>query len=166
MSSNANLESITNELEKENPLTAEALGSTLLSKDAIELKTEIPFADEVWNTALMKSMGDMIELDFLELRDIITVEQVGKYIGGNVVPDFKIFVNVEVENKDGIKLLVKMPLAKYLAELYKRQIGYSEEYAVSHNRKGRQEVADMVAMKEKAKQGTRQPDMLGDITKR
>ena len=155
MSSNSNLESITNDMEKENPLTAEAMGSTLLNKENLELKTEIPFNDEVWNTALMKSIGDMIELDFLELENVIEIVPINDKDPKTGLAtteianydNFKIFVKVEVENKDGTKTEVRMPLARYLGELWKRQIVYSEEYAVSHHRKGRTEVADMVGRK-------------------
>ena len=160
-----NLETITNDIEKENPLTAEALASTLLTKDNLELKTDIPFSDPVWNTALLKSIGDMIELDFLELQDIVEVESPKSAKGDN--SDYKIFVKVHLEQKDGTKHEEKLTLARYLGELYKRQIVYSEEYAVSENRQGRKEVADMAARKMQQNEQQRKPnDVLGDMSRR
>ena len=159
-----NLETVSNEMEKENPLTAEALASTLLTKDNLELKTDIPFSDPVWNTALMKSVGDMIELDFLELQDVIEIvapdHEKGKW------DDYKIFVKVQVENPDGTKTEVKMSLARYLGELYKRQIKYSEEYAVSENRQGRTEVAEMMGKKFQQPQQRKPDDVLGSMSSR
>ena len=159
-----NLETVSNDIEKENPLTSEALGASLLSKENIELKTEIPFSDSVWNTALLKSMGDMIELDFLELRDVIEVISQNHEKGIN--DDYKINVKVMVE-QNGVITEVKMPMARYLGELYKRQISYAEEYAVSYHREGRREVADMIGRKreeEQKKKGGN--DILGDMSHR
>jgi hypothetical protein len=157
-----NLESVSNDLEKENPLTAEALASTLLTKENLELKTEIPFSDAVWNTALLKSMGDMIELDFLELRDIIEVESPLSSKGNN--NEYKIFVKVPVV-ENGIKVDVKITLAKYLGDMYKKQIIYAEEYAVSYHREGRKEVADMYQRKreEQERKNGKGNDILGDV---
>lgn len=132
--------------DKDQSVTAEQLASTLQSKENLSLKTEIPFTAEVWHTALRKDVC---------------------YLIGDI------FANVKIRNKEG-----KMVSPTYYAINDKgeeesitfgekitigllRQIGYSEEYAVSHRRKGRTEMVSVLARKMEQEQ--KKQDSLGKV---
>ena len=133
----SNLDTLTGGLEKDVSISIEEIASKLLSKTDIELKTEIPFKDDVWATAMLKSCADHIEILFkgVELK-------------------FKL-KNIKGETYE-------MTYSEWLRAYYLRQIGYSEEFAVSDGREGRKEIVSIAGRKLEEKRLHK--DMLSAIT--
>ena len=128
----SSLEEIVGSFEKESNITTEQLASQLMNKTDLSLKTEIPFSREVEITALSKDMCDMIG----DLFD--SVEIIGNDM--QLHPATYTYINDRGESKN-------MTFGERLAIDLKRKIGYSEEYAVSHRRKGRTEITSVLGKK-------------------
>jgi hypothetical protein len=133
----SNIDSITGGLEKDVSISIEEIASKLLSKVDIELKTDIPFHDPVWNTALLKSTADHIGILF------------------RGVP-----LNFKLKNSKGETY--EITYSEFLRSYYLKQIGYSEEYAVSEDREGRREIVSIAGRKFEEKR--KHQDMLSAIT--
>lgn len=133
----SNLDMLTGGLEKDVSISIEEIASKLLSKTDIELKTEIPFKDSVWNTAMLKSTADHIEILFkgVPLDFIIHPAKGEPY---------------------------KLDFAQFMKISYLKQIGYSEEYAVSDGREGRKEIVQIAGRKFEERR--KHQDMLSAIT--
>lgn len=133
----SNLDTITGGLEKDVSISIEEIASKLLSKTDIELKTEIPFKDTVWNTSMIKSTGDHIKILF-----------------GGVPLKFK----VKTDKGESVEI----DYGTFLRAYYLKQIGYSEEYAISDGREGRKEIVAIAGRKLEEKR--KHQDMLSAIT--
>ena len=133
----SNLDTLTGGLERDVSISIEEIASKLLSKVDIELKTEIPFKDNVWQTAMLKSTADHIEMLF------------------KGVP-----LKFKIHNKDNT--IYEIDYAQFLRAYYLKQIGYSEEYAVSDGREGRKEIVSIAGRKFEERRKSQ--DMLSAIT--
>jgi hypothetical protein len=132
------LQNIIDEFDKDNSVTTEQLASSLMNKENLTLKTEIPFGKEVWHTALRKDMCDLV-------GNLLNNVQIINEDGTKLVP-----VTYDRINPDGTHTLI--PFGQKVAEDLKRNIGYAEEYAVSHKRKGRLELASVLGRKMELRQ--------------
>ena len=133
----SSIEQLTTGLEKDVNVSIEEIASKLLDKVNLELKTEIPFKDDVWNHAMLKSMGDHIEMLTSQIR-----------------------LNFDIKDEQGN--IVQVPFPKFMRAYYLRQVGYSEEYAVSLNREGRKEIVQIA--RGKFEERVRRGDMLSAIS--
>jgi hypothetical protein len=132
------LQNIIDEFDKDNSVTTEQLASSLMNKENLTLKTEIPFGKEVWHTALRKDMCDLV-------GNLLNNVQIINEDGTKLVP-----VTYDRINPDGTH--TQIPFGQKVAEDLKRNIGYAEEYAVSHKRKGRLELASVLGRKMEMRQ--------------
>ncbi|SRR6266550_1897161 len=133
----SNIDTLTGGLEKDVSISIEEIASKLLDKTNIELKTEIPFKDNVWNTAMTKSTADHIQILF------------------QGVP-----LKFKIKNNKGE--ISEIDYATFLRAYYLKQIGYSEEYAISDGREGRREIVSIAGRKLEEK--IKHKDMLSALT--
>lgn len=144
------LSDIIGEFDKEQNVTSEQLAQTLQSKDNLPLKTEIPFSPEVWHTALRKDACYLVGDLFNNLK-IMQKDQEGKV---SLEKPSYTAVNEKGET-------VQISFGEKLTVSLLRQIGFSEEYAVSHKRKGRAEMVSVLARK--VEQQQKSSDALGKV---
>ena len=133
----SSIEQITTGLEKDVNVSIEEIASKLLDKVNLELKTEIPFKDDVWNHAMLKSMGDHIEVLTSQIPLVI-----------------------DIKNEQGN--IIQIPFNKFMRSYYLRQVGYSEEYALSDGREGRKEIVQIA--RGRFEERVRRGDMLSAIS--
>lgn len=133
----SNIDTLTGGLEKDVSISIEEIASKLLDKTNIELKTEIPFKDTVWDTAMLKSMADRLEILFSGIPLIF-----------------------KIKNSKGEVTEIAYP--QFMRQFYLRQVGYAEEYAVSDGREGRKEIVSIAGRKLEEK--IKHKDMLSAIT--
>ena len=126
------LDSFTQDFEKDYSVTVEQIFSQLMTKDNLPLKTEIPFHDAVEMTAMIKEAYHLVGELFMDVEIIDDNNKLSR-------------VEFDIKNKKGE--ILKIPFGQLVTSRLSRSITYSEEYAVSHNRQGRKEVAGMISKK-------------------
>lgn len=147
------LSEIVNEFEKETgSITSEQLASQLMNKENLSVKTEIPFSKDVELTALAKDMCDLVG-DLFE--DVKVIDDDGKLI------------KYQYSYTDDKGTQKQMSFGVNIALELKRKIFYSEEYAVSHKRKGRTEIVNVLGKRVEENQVKKpQQDTLGKAINR
>ena len=142
------LASVVSDFEKDQDTNENQLAAGLLTKENLSLKTEIPFSYDVEVTALVKDVFILMG----ELFNDMTVHSVERNedksikldIDGNTIP---IMIPKVFQKKTETGIIVDIPFGEAIANRLINSINLSEEYAVSHKRKGRLEVAAVLARK-------------------
>jgi hypothetical protein len=138
---------IVDEFEKDSNVTKEAIANQLGSKENITLKTEIPFSFEVEIPSIMKDMTHFMgEL----YADVKTQQLVKKKVIDKDGKETEIEVlelaplTYPIKASDGT--VTQMTFGQRVTLRLEGGIVINEEYAVSHHRKGRLEIASAAGL--------------------
>ena len=148
------LNNIIDEMEKDSSVTSEQLISTFYSKENLSLKTEIPFSTEVEITATIKDACILLGQLF---NNVQIIDDDGKTNGNDKYTPMKFTVVTPKGESQQIKF------GDMLTRRLTNEIDLSEEYAVSHKRKGRTEGAHMLGTKLEQSKKTSTGDTLSKV---
>lgn len=146
------LNNIVDEFEKDSSVTSEQLISTFYSKENLSLKTEIPFSPDVEIVSAMKDVTHLVGELFLDVK-VLELNPTTKQL------EYKT-KTFNVKDNKGVETYILFGEA--VTKRLQQGINFSEEYAVSHKRKGRQEGASMLG-KQVEIQKTKRQDTLGKM---